>query len=64
MSYRNYVEPYELTVAKQTSRAAGKAASNYRGKYLDLRKQLREYFKEYGNTVPRDADIMKAIGMK
>ena len=39
-----------------------KRSNSYRTKYLDLRKQMREYFTE--NDITPNLEIRKAIGMK
>lgn len=62
MYYRRSVPDWELTEEREHHRNAAKSAENYREKYLNLRKMMRDYFKD-NNIVP-DEDVRKAIGMK
>jgi DNA-binding ferritin-like protein (Dps family) len=63
--YRNYVPAvslWEYKVTQEEGNRASKNAKEYREKYLELRKAMRDYFWDIGIT-PTD-DIKKMIGMK
>lgn len=53
---------YDYNQERSRANLNSKAAREYREKYLELRKILREYSKQTGHQFP--TDITKAIGLK
>jgi hypothetical protein len=56
------VSGYEYNQARDKANSYSKVADNYRTKYLNLRKMLREFQKHSGVVFPEH--IKKAIGSK
>ena len=62
-SWESYSGPYEYNRVRKERNRAQDSSNDYREKYLELRKTMREYFKANPNAVLPD-DIKKMIGAK
>jgi len=61
--YAYYYAPHEYNEVRKERNRAQDSSNDYREKYLELRKTMREYFKANPNAVLPD-DIKKMIGVK